>query len=49
VSGVTRTTENAADYAENLSIPISTDFSDALSDTNFMAVVLATPKPNIPN
>jgi predicted dehydrogenase len=44
VSGVTRTTANAADYAENLGIPISTDFSDALSDTDFMAVVVTTPQ-----
>ena len=44
MSGVTRTTADAADYAENLGIPISTDFSDALSDTDFMAVVVATPQ-----
>ena len=43
VRGVTRTKANAADYTANLGIPLSTNFSDALSDTDVEAVVLATP------
>jgi predicted dehydrogenase len=41
--GVTRTTANAADYNVNLGIPLSANFSDALSDTHVEAVLLATP------
>lgn len=43
VRGVTRTPPNAADYAAKLGIPLSADYSDALSDHDVDAIVLATP------
>jgi len=43
VRGVTRTPPNAADYAAKLGIPLSADYSDALSDHDGDAIVLATP------
>ena len=41
--GVARTLAHAADYSTNLGIPLSTVFSNALSDTDVEATVLATP------
>src|SRR5690606_6751305 len=43
VRGVTRTPAKAAEFAQELSIPVDADYDEALSDPAVQAIILATP------